>query len=125
MIKSKNVNPQSAQITAKTMSNQNGFAGQQIEKEGLDVFEFSHDVFEVPFGNPAESRVVVNDGIVGFDERVVNNLQIGRDDRDAGQFAAFRRVAHLAIHGAIISIVIIIIYHHLIYILTDFYYKTP
>jgi hypothetical protein len=107
------------------MSNQNGFAGQQIEKEDLNVFEFSHDVFEVPFGNPAESRVVVNDGIVGFDERVVNNLQIGRDDRDAGQFAAFRRVAHLAIHGAIIIIVIIIIYHHLIYILTDFYYKTP
>jgi hypothetical protein len=80
-------------------------------------------VFEVPFGNPAESRVVVDDGIVGFDERVVNDLQIGRDDRDAGQFTAFRRVAHLAIHGAIIIIVIIIIsYHHLIYILTGFYY---
>ena len=84
------------------MSNQNGFAGQQIEKEGLDVFEGRPDVFEVSFGNPAESCVVVEDGIVGFDERIVNDLQIGRDDRDAGQFAAFRRVAHLAIHGAII-----------------------
>lgn len=80
------------------MSNQNALAGQEIEKEGLDVFERSPDISEISFGNPAESRVVIENGIVGFDERVVDNLRIGRHDRDTSQLATFRGVAHLAIH---------------------------
>jgi len=52
---------------------------------------------QIVFGDATESSVVIEYGVDRFDQSVVNRFAVGGDDHHAQRFAAFRRVAHLAI----------------------------
>ena len=79
------------------MPNQDGLVGKLAEQNGLDVSDGRLDVEQVLLGDATESRVVIQNGIVRHDERLVNRFAIRRNNGDSRELGPFRRVAHLAI----------------------------
>jgi len=79
------------------VTNQYGLFGKHVQQFGLDIFNSRGAVPQIVFGGATESSVVVENGIDWLDQSIVNRFAFGGDDRHAQRFAAFRRVAHLAI----------------------------
>ncbi len=88
------------------MTNYNCFVGKHVQQGGLDIFHSRVDVSQIVFSQATESRIVVENGIDRFDQRLVNRFAFRGDDRHAQRFTAFSGVAHLAIQGvdSIVSI---------------------
>lgn len=89
------------------MADKNSFVREQVQQDGLDVFESRLHVVHVSFGDTSETSVVIENRIDRSDSSLVNNFAFGRDDCYAQHFAALGRVAHFAIQrvDAVIAIV--------------------
>lgn len=89
--------PQSLQIVAESVPDQDAVLVKRLQEVGLDIGQRGGDFGQIVGRHPAVLRVVIQDGVVRLDVGVVDGDAVDPHQADLGDLESSRGVGHLTI----------------------------